>query len=122
MEKERAERRKHQRFQLPTSVFAGLGPYFGKVGRILDISMGGLAFRYIGREEPNGATYIDIFMNELDFYLRKLQCKTVSDFPVVTDGLTTVTLRRRGVQFVKMKPQQMDALKDFIEEHAIGEA
>jgi c-di-GMP-binding flagellar brake protein YcgR len=122
MEKERVERRKHQRFQLPTSAFAGLGPYFGKVGRILDISMGGLAFRYVGLEEPNGATYIDIFMNDLDFYLRNLQCKTISDFPVVTDGLTTVTLRRRGVEFVKMKPQQMDALKDFIEEHAIGEA
>ena len=117
-----SDRRKHKRFQLPMSAFAGLGPYFGKVGRILDISMGGLAFRYIGGEEPNGSTYIDIFMNDLDFYLRNLQYKTISDFPVVTDSLSTVTLRRRGVHFVKMKPQQRDALKDFIEEHAIGEA
>jgi hypothetical protein len=54
MGKERVERRKHQRFQVPSSAFAGIGSYFGKVGRILDLSMGGLAFRYIGLEEPNG--------------------------------------------------------------------
>ena len=122
MEKKRVERRKHQRFQVPSSAFTGLGPYFGKVGRILDLSMGGLAFRYIGFEEPNGSIYIDVFMNDLDFYLRSLPFKTISDFPVVTDGTTTITLRRRGVRFGKLTPQQRAALEDFIEEHAIGEA
>lgn len=122
MGKERVERRRHQRFQVPSSAFAGLGPYFGKVGRILDLSMGGLAFRYIGLEEPNGSTYIDVFMDDLDFYLRSLPFKTISDFPVVTDGTTTMALRRRGVRFGKLTPQQRAALEDFIEEHAIGEA
>jgi len=84
--------------------------------------MGGLAFRYIGLEEPNGSSYIDIFMSDLDFYLRNVSFKTISDFPVVRDGLTTVTLRRRGIQFGKLTPQQSVALEDFIEEHAIGEA
>lgn len=122
MGKERVERRKHQRFQVPSSAFAGIGSYFGKVGRILDLSMGGLAFRYIGLEEPNGSSYLDIFMNDLDFYLRNVPFKTISDFPVITDGLTTVTLRRRGVRFGKLTPPQRAALEDFIEEHAIGEA
>ena len=122
MEKKRVERRKHQRFQLPSSAFVGLGPYFGTVGRIVDISMGGLAFRHLGQEEPNGSTYIDIFMNDLDFYLRNLSYKTISDFPMVTDGRTTVTLRRRSVKFSKMTPQQKAALKDFIERYAVGEA
>ena len=122
MGKERAERRRNKRFQVPSSAFAGLGPYFGKVGRILDVSMGGLAFRYIGLEEPNGSTNLDIFMNDLDFNLRNVPFKTISDFPVITDGRTAVTLRRRGVQFGKLTPQQKDAVEDFIEEHAIGEA
>jgi hypothetical protein len=122
MGKERAERRRHRRFQVPSSAFAGLGPYFGKVGRILDVSMGGLAFRYIGLEEPNGSSYLDIFINDLDLYLRKVPFQTISDFPVITDSSTAVTLRRRGVQFGEMTPQQRDALGNFIEEHAIGEA
>ena len=88
----------------------------------MDISMGGLAFRYLGLEEPNGSTYIDIFMNDLDFYLRNVTYRTISDFPMVTDGRTTVALRRRGVQFLRMTPQQKAALEDFIQEHAVGEA
>ena len=126
MGKEGVERRRHQRFQMPSSAFAGLSPYYGKLGRILDLSMGGLAFHYIGTEEPNGSTSIDIFMNDLDsyldFYLRNVTFKTISDFPVVTDGLATVTLRRMGVQFGKLTQGQRAALEHFIEEHAIGEA
>jgi hypothetical protein len=50
--KKLVERRKHKRFQAPIGVFVGIGPGFTKVGRITDMSLGGLAFRYLGREEP----------------------------------------------------------------------
>lgn len=44
------EHRKHRRFQAPKGVFVGVGPDFVKVGRLRDLSMGGLAFRYVGDE------------------------------------------------------------------------
>lgn len=50
--KELVERRKHKRFQVPFGAFAVLGPHSTKVGRIMDISMGGLTFRHIDRKEP----------------------------------------------------------------------
>jgi hypothetical protein len=43
--------RKNKRFQAPKGVFVGVGPDFAKVGRLRDVSMDGLVFRYIGSAE-----------------------------------------------------------------------
>jgi hypothetical protein len=122
MARVQAERRRHKRYQVPLGAFVGLGPYFGKVGRILDLSMGGLAFRYMGTDEPNGSSYLDIFLIDNDFYLRKLRFFTVTDRAMGTEVPTSATLRRRGVQFGRLTQRQRNALEQFIEEYAIGEA
>ncbi|MBW1743960.1 MAG: PilZ domain-containing protein, partial [Deltaproteobacteria bacterium] len=122
MAKKRLERRKFKRFQMPTSSFAGLGPYFGKVGGIVDLSMGGLAFSYIGIEEPNGSSYLDVFLVDHDFYLRRVSFVTISDIAIVPDGHTAMTLRRRGVRFGKLTPRQRSQLENLIQNYAIGEA
>jgi len=121
MTKKRLERRKSKRFRLPTSSFAGLGPYFGKVGGILDVSMGGLAFSYIGIEEPNDSLYLDVFLIDHDFYLRRVPFVTISDIPIVPDVRQDMTLRRRGVRFGKLTPQQKSQLDHLIQNYAIGE-
>lgn len=69
--KEQRERRKHKRFQIPKGAFVGLGPYFGKVGPIIDVSMSGLAFRYVGSAESNGGSYLDMFLADKDFFCDK---------------------------------------------------
>jgi hypothetical protein len=65
--KERRERRKHKRFQVPRGAFVGLGPYFANVGPIIDVSKGRLAFRYIGSAESNGS-YLDMFLADENFF------------------------------------------------------
>lgn len=121
MVKKRLERREFKRFRLPKSSFAGLGPYFGRIGGIVDLSMGGLAFSYIGVEEPDGSSYLDIFLIVHDFYLRRIPFVTVSDIPIVLDVRKDMTLRRRGVRFEKLTVRQRSQLEHLIQNYAIGE-
>ena len=61
----RSEQRKHDRFIPKENAFAALGRKYTRVGKIKDISVGGLAFEYIaGEESNNNASEIDIFLVE----------------------------------------------------------
>ena len=121
--KERVERRKHKRFQAPKGVFIEIGPHDAQVGRLRNISMVGLAFRYLGIEIPVSGSYVDIFMTKGDFYLGKLPIKIVSDVRIVkTTSSDGITLRECWVEFEKLTPQQEAKLKEFIETHTVGEA
>jgi hypothetical protein len=120
--KEMVEKRQHKRFQVPKGTFVGLGPHDTKVGQIIDVGMGGLAFRYVGSEEPSNGE-LDVFLNERDFYLGRVPFRTVSDFEITSrrDSISTA-MRRSGVQFRKMKPNQISQLEYFIQNHTLGEA
>jgi hypothetical protein len=118
-----AERRKHKRFQAPKGLFAVIGPGFTKVGEVTDISMGGLAFRYLDRETPLNGAYIDIFMIEEVFHFGKVSVKTISDVPVVGGTPSSlVTIRRCGVQFEDLTDRQVFQLENFIKNYATDEA
>ena len=115
------EQRKYRRFQVTKSVFAGLGPYFEKVGQIIDISMGGLAFRYVGSEEPVSASHLNIIMIEPDFYLGNVRCKSVSDL-AIADRVPSSSMRRTGVKFGKLTHYQKVLLGHFIQSYTTEEA
>lgn len=46
--KKLVDRRKHKRFRVPESAFVTLRTHDVRVAQIIDISRGGLAFRYVG--------------------------------------------------------------------------
>jgi hypothetical protein len=120
--KEIVEKRQHKRFQVPKGTFVGLGPHDTKVGQIIDVGMGGLAFRYVGSEEPSNGE-LDIFLNERDFYLGRVPFRTVTDFEVSSRRDSSATaMRRSGVQFREMKSNQISQLEYFIQNHTLGEA
>jgi len=120
--KKRRERRKHKRFQVPKGGFVGLGPYFGKVGPIIDVSKGGLGFRYVGSAESNGS-YLDMFLADKDFFLREVRFKPIWDSQIVNEKLSSsVTMRLQGVQFKKLTHYQRSQLEYFIQNHTTGEA
>ena len=116
------EHRKHKRFQAPKGVFVGVGPDFVKVGRLRDVSIRGLAFRYFGNGSALNGSYVDVFMEEGDFYLGRLPIKTVSDIEVVKKTSSdSKTLRRCCVKFKKLTPHQKAKLQEFIDTHTVGE-
>jgi hypothetical protein len=121
--KEFADHRKHKRFQVPQGVFVGFGPHVNKVGQMVDLSLGGLAFRYIGTGESQDGSHLDIFMTDNDFYLGLIPFKTVSDFEIVqTTPSSPMTMRRSGVRFRKLSSEQRSELEYFLQHHTLGEA
>jgi len=116
------ERRKHERFQVPMGAFVGVGPGFAKVGPLLDISLGGLSFRYIdSAERPNGS-YLEIFLSDRSLSMSYVPFKTVSDVEIAdTEFFNSLPMRRCGVQFGELTHTQISELMYFIENQTTGE-
>ena len=121
--KERVDRRKNKRFQARKGVFIGVGPYDVQVGRLRNISVDGLAFRYLGSDEKLSGSYVDMFMTDGDFYLGKLPIRIISDCRVISETSSgAVTLKECWVEFKELTPQQKTKLEEFIEKYTVGEA
>ncbi|MBW2565547.1 MAG: PilZ domain-containing protein [Deltaproteobacteria bacterium] len=119
--KERVERRKHKRFRIEHGAFVGLGPRYDKVGRIIDISMGGLAFRCFGSRKANGSC-LAVFFTETNFHLDEVQIKTISDFEIAGKlPSSSITARRCSVQFMGLTEKQRSQIEFFIKNYATGE-
>lgn len=86
---------------------------------IVDISGGGLAFRYLGAEEwGDDFSEVDIFFEDA-LYLEKVPVKVVSDCMIKTGF---VPVRRRGLQFLELSPSHQSKLKYYINKYTVGEA
>ena len=122
-EAERDERRGSKRFYVSIGAFAVLGPNAAKVGRVVDISMGGLAFRHVDKEEPlSGLNELDVFMIDDDFHVNKIPFEAVSDYEIKNEGtLSFMKSRQSGLRFGKLTPGQQSLLEYFIENHTLGE-
>jgi c-di-GMP-binding flagellar brake protein YcgR len=107
-----AERRKHLRYQIKECTFSAKM----HLGEIIDISMGGLSFRYVdtGLSHSNPPDIINgssvLFGND-DLCLHDLPYKIISAHAIGT-GLSPV--RRCGVQFEKLSAKQIAQLEQFI--------
>ncbi|MBW2259535.1 MAG: PilZ domain-containing protein [Deltaproteobacteria bacterium] len=119
---ERVERRKHKRFQVDNGALILLGWYYEKVGRIIDISEGGVAFRYMPHGEEQNGSDLAIVLPETNFYLDEVPTTTISDFELADKTPTTsITARRRGVQFMNPTHHQKSQIEFFINNYATSE-
>ena len=116
------DKRRFRRFQAPQNAFALLRGPDGRLGQIIDISKGGLAFRYVGNgAQPKRSFQMDIFLANNGFRMEKVSFRTVSDFEVSKQGLAnSVIMRRRGVQFDELNQEDASRLDYFIENYALG--
>ena len=94
-----------------------LKSYPSTMGKIIDISREGLAFRYIHNLEWLDQTnFLDIFQAKSGFYLGRAQFKTVSNAKI------SDFVQRLGVQFSGLNRGQQKRLARFIEEATIDNA
>jgi len=109
-------RRKHERFLAQEDAFVELRDHRGKIGKIIEVSKGGLAFHYIDiGDRPKESLELDIFLKKTGFRLEKLPAETVSDVEItktIHQGITTI--RRHGVKFGKLTKSQKSRLEYFI--------
>ena len=113
------ERRKHKRFKAAQGAYAVLGPATAKLGQIKNISMGGLAFKYLADEaRPNGTGKLDIIIRQNGLRIKKIPIQTVSDFELARENaFSTVRLRQQGVQFGKLTSDQISQLEFILNNH-----
>jgi hypothetical protein len=116
------EKRRFRRFQAPGNAFALLRGPDGRLGQIIDICKGGLAFLYVANGvQPGRSFQLDIFLANHGFHLDEVSFRTVSDFEVSKQGPpNSVIMRRCGVQFDELNQDHLSRLEYFIENYALG--
>jgi hypothetical protein len=116
------EQRKHERFLAPKGAFVGVRPDFCRLGQIVDICMGGLAFRYIADERcPNASHELEIFLTSGDFMISNIPFRTVSDTETQSVPYTSLSVRRCGVQFGELTHLEMTQLEHFIQNYTTSQ-
>jgi hypothetical protein len=113
------DRRKFIRYKVNKDAFAVIRTSDNKLGRIKDVSKGGLSFEYIMKGDPSeGITELDIFTTENDFYLKLLPVQIIKDSTMESEhAFSSLEMRRLGVQFGEMTPNQMSKLDYFLQHH-----
>lgn len=118
------EKRKHRRFEAKDGSFVVVWPDFSKQGQIIDISKGGLAFQYIADEEETkgeGAE-LDILLQDISFYLERVPFKTAYDIEIQNQSTyVPLKMRRMGVEFGELTPNQTALLDYFIKNYTVNE-
>jgi len=93
-----AEQRKNKRFNALDNalVFVDNIP-----GQIVDISKGGLSFKYSSLDNmPKDCTRVDILVPEINYYLQNVGCSQISDTAIgKLTQYSNVTIKRRSLKF-----------------------
>ncbi|MCJ7616040.1 MAG: hypothetical protein MUO43_05835 [Desulfobacterales bacterium] len=125
------DKRKYNRFLAQDDAFAALG--FSAVGKVKDISMGGLAFGYIDFSENSDQISshrdafeplrLSILLSKNNFYLSDVPCKIIYDInALVSDSsqnfITSLNHRFCGVKFGTLSEDITAKLELFLNKHA----
>jgi hypothetical protein len=115
-----AEQRNNIRFIAQDNVMVALRYSSTKIGRVKDISKGGLSFEHIYEEELNrepSKKGILIWVN--GFWMSTVSCRVVYDIPIPTPAeyqslsIRLIT-RRCGIQFEALSEDQKAQLDLFL--------
>jgi hypothetical protein len=121
------EKRKYIRFKVEDKIFVAFGTQFSKIGKLKDISMGGLAFQYIEHAKTITRNYsrLSIFHNEDTFYLPDIGCIVIADQPLYTNHKvltlkSTYLVKKCAVKFHDITAHQRDKLEFLINNYTCG--
>jgi predicted alpha/beta hydrolase len=90
-----------------------------RLGKIDNISMGGLMFHHVdSKTQLNQTLVLDILLAGCGFYLANMPFKTITDVMLPYDVLSdAIEMRQVRLQFQKLNAIQQARLKDFIMNH-----
>ena len=125
----RSERRKYTRFLAEKDVYAALGANFAKVGKLKDISIGGLAFEYIDCTENcvQDSSRVTIFHSHNEFHLPNLACRLIWNLEISPENddsqfIRQYAIHRCAIQFGDITAKQRKQLEFFINHYTCGTA
>ena len=117
------DRRKLPRYKAANGAYAAIRKSTNRLGQIKDISLGGLAFKYLANEgSTNGARALDIFVTKHNFYIKDIPIHFVRDTQLDKESpFSTVPVRQHGVQFGDLSEEQRSQLNHLLQHHTLGE-
>ncbi|MGB6288788.1 MAG: PilZ domain-containing protein [Desulfobulbales bacterium] len=115
------ERRKHDRFEVRNLAIAVPNKPSSQVARIVNISKGGLAVRYLEQTNWLGkAEAIDILVNS-NLLMTNIPIKDVFDFKVENRvSFSIISERQCCLQFGSLSPEQELLLDELIKKLSAG--
>ena len=116
------KRRKDKRYRVHEGVLVFVDPDSEKKDKIIDISLGGLAFSYNNeRKQFDEEFEVDIYVDD-EIYLKKLKVKLISDTEIGEVPFESVNVRRLSGQFMWLTPVQKSDLNSLFRKYGIGKA
>ena len=113
------ERRKNKRYKATEGAYAAISPNSHKLGQIIDISMGGLSFKYIdtnnddrkSQKKPENA----VFLSSMGYYVGDLPFQTIADYEVTNaPSFSSMKVRKRHVKFADLSFKQLFDLDYYL--------
>ena len=130
-------RRNCQRYEVKEGTFAVLFEEFSKIRHLVDISMKGFSFRYypsplIDNDRDGKASFypflgnplegicsFDLFLADSGLFLDRIPCRIITDFEIDQNDLSiSFPIKRCGLEFHNLRPDQISALERFIRQCA----
>jgi len=117
--KRTVERRKHKRYKAVEGAYAAISPNSQKLGQIIDVSMGGLSFKYIDTSsndaERERSRDESIFLSSMGYYVGDLPFKTIADYEMTNaPSFSSMKVRKRHVQFTDLSFKQLFDLDYYL--------
>ncbi len=116
--KRTVERRKHKRYKAVEGAYAAISPNSHKLGQIIDISMGGLSFKYIDTKNGDEAEVQPektVFLSSMGYYVGDLPFKVVADYEVTNvPSFSSMKVRKRHIQFTDLSFKQLFDLDYYL--------
>ena len=116
------ETRKHNRLIAQDDAFAALKGEETRVGRITDISAGGLSISYpFKKNEKDGFKRVDIYLTQNGFRLSDIPCRIVYEEKDVSNGASNGdTINRCGLRFTDLADDHKTQLNYFLSHFTAG--
>lgn len=111
------DKRQHLRYVVKGRAISSASPTGITPCQIIDISRQGMAFSYNGMGQWGDDLLEMDLIDDEDFYLNKLPIRIVSDCALDD---SSPALRRCGIQFGELTPNQQAQLEYFIQKNKVG--
>jgi hypothetical protein len=117
--KRTVERRKNKRYKAIEGAYVAISPNSQKLGQIIDISMGGVCFKYIDTSndgQSDGTQQEDsIFLSTVGYYSGNLPIKIVGDYAVTNaTSFSSMKVKKMHIQFTDFSVKQLFDLDYFL--------
>ncbi len=110
------EKRLLMRYPAIDGVVVAARPHTEIHGYMIDISLGGLSFRYIDSSlEKQSSSELTILISSPRFCLDRIPYRTVADFEMPAEfSFSSIRIRRRCVKFGQLNERQHHAIEELI--------